>query len=137
MNWLKKIAQISNNYPRTFYRGTVPGETKRIDEPFESAKGKTFVARKKETALSYGSSIEEIRAKPYAKILYYEQPEFWKILGKRRPPNSFLGSVGMSLVDAVNTIIGKAQSFGYDAISLQDNVVTIILNEEAFDRGPS
>ena len=73
MNWYKK-AQAQ----KKFYRGTVPKETQRIDEPFSAAKGLTFMARSPISARNYGDNIETIIAKPEAKILYTESPDFWK-----------------------------------------------------------
>lgn len=121
---------------RLFYRGTDPERTDRIAEPFEAALGKTFAARAVESARMYGPSIETIAAKPEAKILDQESKEFWKVIGKKRPPNSHIGSVPGSLVDNVNNAIRKAQAAGYDAVSFtsDSDIGTVILNEGAFIR---
>jgi hypothetical protein len=134
MNWYK-IAQSQ----RTFYRGTVPGETIRIDEPFESAKGLTFVARKPESAKMYGSKIETIIAKPEAKILDSESPEFWKLVNRKCPPNKYIGSAlrnNETTIDAINDAIRKAKQAGYDALSFEQDsdIGTVLLNEKAFIR---
>jgi len=123
--------------PRVFYRGTVPGSTERIKEPFESAKGKTFAARRPESAKAYGDSIEVISAHPHAKILYQETPEFWKLLGRRKPPNGHIASVPGGAVANVNRAIQAAQQAGYDAISFShdSDIGTVLLNEGAFQRG--
>ena len=131
MNWYKKAQQ--------FYRGTVPGEKKRIDEPFDAAMGLTFMARKPESARNYGESIETITANPGAKILYSESPEFWRLIKRRRPPNNFIGSAlksGESVRDAINDAINKAREAGYDALSFEQDadIGTIIFNENAFER---
>ena len=136
MNWYKKSKGITS---QTFYRGTVPGETKRIDEPFSAAQGLTFVARKPSSAKNYGSSIEAITAKPGAKILYSESPDFWRLIRRRRPPNGFIGSAlrpGEKMIDLVNFAIEKAIESGYDALSFEQDsdIGTILLNEEAFTR---
>jgi hypothetical protein len=55
---------------RVFYRGTNPGNTERIKEPFEAATGLTFVARKPESARMYGESVQQFTASPDARILY-------------------------------------------------------------------
>lgn len=125
---------------RTFYRGTVPGETKRIDEPFDAAKGKTFVARKESSAKNYGESVEQIRANPDAKILREEDAAFWKLTGRKRPPNGYIGSAlrkGERIVDAVNDAIRKAELAGYDILSFasDSDIGTIILNESSVTRG--
>lgn len=132
MNWYRLAQQ--------FYRGTVPGETKRIDEPFDAARGLTFMARKPESARNYGESIEVITAKPGAKILYSEMPEFWKLIKRRRPPNGFIGSAlrrGETVREVVNDAIDKAKAAGYDALSFEQDadIGTIIFNENAFERG--
>lgn len=125
---------------RTFYRGTNPGDDRRINEPFSAAKGKTFAARTPEGAAQYGSSIEEIKANPDAKILFDDSPDFWKVIGRKRPPNGYIGSAGKkgeTLISVVNDAIKKAESAGYDAISIGDgDIGTVILNEKAFTRNP-
>jgi len=125
--------------PRTFFRGTVPGSTKKIKEPFSAAKGKTFVARKESSAKNYGEQIEKIKAKPDAKILYDEDPAFWKLIKRRKPPNGFIGSAtrkGETVIDLVNKSITSAQVAGYDAISFSSDadIGTVILNDNAFVR---
>lgn len=111
-----------------FYRGTVPGETKRIDEPFTAAKGKTFVARKEKNALYYGKRIEKIKAKPGAKIIYENTKEFNKLIGKMKPNQSY--------IEFVNNAVVKAEKLGYDIISFErdSDIGTVILNEDAVIR---
>jgi hypothetical protein len=111
-----------------FYRGTVPGETKRIDEPFTAAKGKTFVARKEKSALAYGKRIEKIKAKPGAKIIYENTKEFNKLIGKIKNNQSY--------VSFVNNAVSKAVELGYDIISFErdSDIGTVILNEDAVIR---
>jgi len=134
MNWYKK-----SQTQRTFYRGTIPGEIIRIKEPFESAKGLTFVARSPESAQNYGTSLETIVAKPEAKILYSESPDFWKLIKRRRPPNGYIGSALRSketTIDVVNDAIAKAKAANYDALSFEQDsdIGTILFNEDAFIR---
>jgi len=119
-----------------FHRGTVPGSTKRIVEPFEAGRGKTFVARRAESAKMYGPDIETVRATPGAKILYQEDAAFWELMEWKKPPNGSVMSVGMPPVDAVNFAIRKAEAAGYDAVSFMrdSDIGTVILNEEAFVR---
>lgn len=120
-----------------FFRGTVPGSTQRIDEPFEEGKGFTFVARKPESARNYGESIEQIDTLPGAKILRQEDKEFWKLLGRRRPPNGSLASVKGGMIENVNKILKKAKELNYDAVSFSQDadVGTVLLNESMFIRG--
>lgn len=128
-----KIYRIAKD----FYRGTIPGEPQRIPTVFPSSEGKTFVARNIDSAKCYGNEIQTYRAKPSAKILYEESSEFWKLIGRRKPPNSLLWSAlkkGETLVDAVDFAIKKAIENGYDAISfsMDDSIGTVILNNNAF-----
>ena len=127
----------AEEFPRTFYRGTTPGDTRRIAEPFEAASGKTFVARRGDSAKAYGSAVEEVHALPSAKILYQESPEFWRLIRKRRPPNGAIQSLSGGLVPNVNAAIKAAESAGYDAVSFtsDSDIGTVILNEAAFSRG--
>jgi hypothetical protein len=124
--------------PRKFYRGTTGG-TERIKEPFSEAKGLTFVARKPESARMYGNNIEEITATPAAKILDDTSPEFWRLVGRRRPPNGFVGSARGGTIEVVNDAVKKAKAAGYDAVSFSSDadIGTVILNENAFTRGAS
>lgn len=127
---------------RTFYRGTTPGDSRRIAEPFSAAKGMTFVARKPESAKVYGESVEEIITKPGAKILSEEDPAFWKLLGRRKPANGSVfsaGRKGEKLTDVVNDAITKAKDAGYDILSFTSDtdIGTIILNENAVTRKAS
>lgn len=119
-----------------FYRGTVSNETKRIKEPFEAAKGKTFVARHPESARLYGENIEKIEALPNAKILFQENPEFWKVIGKRKPPNESMLSLKGIPRENISDAIKKAEQAGYDAISFKSDsdIGTVILNENVFKR---
>ena len=123
---------------RTFYRGTTPGDARRIDEPFSAASGMTFAARKPESAQMYGSSIEELISSPGARILDDESPEFWKLVGRRRPPNGYVGSARGGPVEVVNDAVTKAKAAGYDAVSFSSDsdIGTVILNEGAFTRRP-
>jgi len=131
--------QVGGDSGRVFYRGTTPGDTRRIDEPFKSASGKTFVARKESSARNYGGSIERIEASPEARILREEDPAFWRLVGRKRPPNGYIGSAvrkGETLTDAVNDAVVKAEKAGYDIISFtsDSDIGTVILNESAVVR---
>ena len=124
---------------RTFYRGTTPGDTRRIDEPFIAAKGKTFVARTQDAAKSYGSQLETITAKSSAKILNEEDPAFWTLLRRKRPPNGSVFSAvrpGEKPIDLINEAIRRSEGAGYDILSFSRDadVGTIILNDNAVVR---
>lgn len=120
-----------------FYRGTKIGDDRRIKEPFTAAKGKTFITENVDYAKSYGPDVEKILAKPGAKILREDSPEFWELIGRKRPPNDYIGSVlkkGETLVDVVNSAIIKAEESGYDLISFKGDIGTVILNEDGVIR---
>lgn len=122
--------------PEVFYRGTNPGDTRRIAEPFEAGKGKTFMARGAKSAGVYGREIEEIRPKPGARILMQEDPAFWKMLGKRRPANGDIASLPGGPVPHVNEAIKRAEAAGYHAVSFSrdSDIGTVILDESGFAR---
>jgi hypothetical protein len=124
--------------PGRYYRGTNMSD-QRINEPFSEAKGLTFMARRKSSASNYGSNIEVIEAFPDAKILNEESPEFWRLVGRRRPSNGYIGSAGRkgeTMVDVVNDAIRKAKDAGYDILSFasDSDIGTILLNEKAVSR---
>lgn len=131
-----RVSGMANDAPRKFFRGT-NGSAQRINEPFSEAKGLTFVARKPESARMYGNNIEEITANPGAKILDDEMPEFWRLIGRRRPPNGFVGSARGGTIEVVNEAIRKARDAGYDAVSFSSDadIGTVLINESAFTRG--
>lgn len=119
-----------------FYRGTVPGETKRIEPLFPSAEGGMFVAKKRESARLYGESIEEIEAKPEAKILHEGSPEYKKLTHRRSDDIYTHLRAGETLIEAVDSVIKIAKEQGYDAVSFNrdSDIGTVILNENAFIR---
>ena len=132
-------AQQQPDQERTFYRGTNPGDTRRIAEPFSEGAGRVFVARAEASARNYGKSIERIVAKPEARILREEDRAFWKLVGRRRPPNGYIGSAarrGETLVDVVNDAIIKAKAAGYDILSFKSDsdIGTVILNNDSVVR---
>lgn len=136
MNWYKKYIFAGEEGP-VFYRGTVPGNTQRINEPFEEAKGLTFMARDPASAKMYGSQIEKIQARPGAKILYEGTAEFGKVAKIRGyDPDLYIVHYGPP-VKMVNQVLKNAKIAGYDAVSFKSDsdIGTIILNEAAFIRG--
>jgi len=120
--------------PDVFYRGTVPRETKRIETLFPSAKGKTWVARKKDSAKLYGESVEKITAKHDAKILKEGTREFAIIAKTRKDIRQARGKT--TLIGRVDGVIKEAKKQGYDAVSFKadSDIGTVILNESKFIR---
>ncbi len=62
--------------PRLFYRGSNPGDTRRIKTGFSLWDSFLFVTDKPENARWYGDEIEIIKAKPSAHIVYEGTKEF-------------------------------------------------------------
>ena len=139
--WVRGNCRFAQTEGPSFYRGHNPDETKRIDEPFDAAKGKLFVARNSESAKFYGKSIERVQAKPGAKILYEGTLEFGGVWGKKRydPSLDMINQRGQdeTIVSIVNTVVRRAILLGYDAVSFKrdSDIGTVILNEQAFVRG--
>lgn len=126
-----------------FYRGE-NDSGKRIEEPFTVAKklNATFASENPHHAKLYGHRITKFIAKPEAKILRYDSPEFWRLLKRRRPPNSWIGSAtkaGEKLVDIVNYLTAIAYKQRYDAVvfSPTDDIGTMIFNKGAFEVSPA
>lgn len=111
--------------PTEFFRGIVPGETKRIKTGNKGWDSYLFVADNRKSALFYGSSIQRIRAKPEAKILY-EGTKTYRSLSR--------GLKG-SMLDIVSGVAERAQKEGFDAVWYlkQTDVGTAILNAGAFE----
>lgn len=113
--------------PRTFYRGTNPGDTRRISTGDAQWDGHLFASSDPEQAKMYGSNIQTIEAKPDAKILYEGSAEFIKVAGKWRK--------GENLLQYSSRAAQAAREAGYDAVwfKMQGNVGTAIINPDKFD----
>lgn len=124
----------------TFYRGENDSGLKIEKDPFQHAKdvGGIFVSKSERHAKLYGDKIFIFNSKPNAKILSFEKMDFWRLIGRRMPPNKWLGSVVKQeehLIDLFNIIIDKSKQLGYDAVifSNTDDIGTVILNQNAFE----
>ena len=111
-----------SNLGFVYYRGTIPGETKRIKTGRDTWDRYLFVTEKPENAKWYGSDIEKIILYPEAKILRERTQEFIRIAGKPRK--------GESMLEYVDRAALKAKAAGYDAIHFerQTDIGTAILN---------
>ena len=123
----KKITDLKGNKilaPRTFYRGDVPGETRRISTGTEFDQH-LFAADNIDAAKSYGEQITRIDAKPDAKILYEGTQEYNRLLK---------GARGGSLLDHSLEATRRAAKAGYDAVwfKRQGDVGTAIINRDKF-----
>lgn len=117
--------------PRTFYRGTNPGDTRRIATGHKQWDGHLFAADSPDSAKMYGSSIEVIEALPSAKILYEGSPEFRKVAGTWRK--------GENMLAYSSRAAEAAKDAGYDAVwfERQSDIGTAIINPSKFKRGGS
>lgn len=113
--------------PRLFYRGTNPGDTRRIRTGESFWDGLLFVADNPKSASAYGKSIQVIIAKPEARILYEGSKEFRSVAKGL--------SYKMRLLDFCNQVAQRAMEYGYDAVwfTRQTDVGTAILNPSAFE----
>jgi len=113
--------------PRTFYRGTNPGDTRRISTGDAQWDSHLFASSDPEQAKMYGSQLTTIEAKPDAKILYEGSAEFTKVAGKWRK--------GENLLQYSSRAAQAAREAGYDAVwfKMQGNVGTAIINPDKFD----
>lgn len=109
----------------TYYRGTAPGRTERIQTGVGNWDRRLFVTDSPEGARLYGSNIEEMQLRPESRVLTEGTPEFNRIVGRAKK--------GQSMLDWSNDGINKAEAAGYDAVHFarQTDVGTVILNEDA------
>ena len=112
--------------PREFFRGTVPGETKRIKTGAQEWDSYLFAADNRESARLYGPSIQSLSALPDAKILYEGTAEWNKISGKWRKDENML--------QYANRAAKAAREAGYDAawFKRQSDIGTAIFNRDKF-----
>lgn len=112
-----------------YYRGTEPGETRRISTGDPEWDQYLFITDNPKYARDYGSHIEEIRTKPEAKIIRENSPEWNRVVGKPRGrPYSYF--------DYVKGAVRKAKAAGFDLVHFQKqgDTGTVVLNENAIIR---
>jgi len=112
--------------PRQFFRGTNPGDERRIKTGSDEWDSYLFAADNEPAARMYGSSIQQFEAAPDAKILYEGTAEFNRIAGKIRK--------GETLLQYSNRAAKAAKDAGYDAawFQRQGDVGTAIFNPRKF-----
>lgn len=115
-----------------YYRGTVPGSTKKISTGYHEWDDNLFVSKDIEQARAYGQSIETIIPKPEAKIIA-EGTREWNLKGMPRWKRS------ESMLEYGIRVVRKARELGYDIVEFksQGNVGTVILNRDAVIRNVS
>lgn len=109
---------------KIYYRGTVPGETKRIKTGVDEWDNNLFCSLFEDKARLYGSHIEKIALKPEARVLAEGTKEFNSIFKKPKKLQSLLDWCTVGTV--------KAKELGYDVIEFarQGEVGTVILNQD-------
>jgi hypothetical protein len=114
--------------PRTFFRGTNPGDERRISTGNGRWDGRLFCSSDLDLARAYGSSIERIEAREDARILYEGTTEFRRVAK---------GIRGANLLEISDAVTAAAEAAHYDAVwfRMQGNVGTAIINQAAFVRG--
>lgn len=107
-----------------YYRGTTPGDTRRIKTGNPAHDEHLFVTDQAKNAKWYGEQIEQVDLVPGAKILKEGTREFQKIAGKGR---------SQSMLDWSSNTITKAKAAGYDVIHFtrQTDIGTVVLNPKA------
>jgi hypothetical protein len=112
--------------PRQFFRGTNPGDERRIKTGAEEWDNYLFAADNEPAARMYGSSIQQFEAAPDARILYEGTAEFTRIAGKIRK--------GENLLQYSDRAAKAARNAGYDAawFQRQGDVGTAIFNPSKF-----
>jgi hypothetical protein len=108
-----------------FYRGTVPGDTRRIATGAADWDSYLFVTDTPENARWYGPSVEEVILVPEARILYEGTRDFTRVAGRWKK--------GETLLDYASHAARQARAAGYDAVHFksQTDVGTAIMRREA------
>lgn len=114
--------------PRVFYRGTNPGDDRRIKTGDEVWDSYLFAASNERDARLYGHNIEILDASPDTRILYEGTAEWRRIAGTWRRDENML-QYARRASDA-------AKAAGYDAawFKRQGDIGTAIFNPEKFSR---
>jgi hypothetical protein len=111
--------------PRVFYKGSNPGDERRISTGDDEWDSHFFVSSRREDAESYGKHIDTYTATPDAKILYHGTPEYKKMAK---------GLEKKSLFDHVRGVATRAKEAGYHAVHFerQGDVGTAIFDRSKF-----
>jgi hypothetical protein len=125
--WSRSITgRWHGDKPRIFYRGTNPGDERRIKTGLDSWDGLFFAADNILSAKSYGEEVIKIIAKPDAKILYEGTKEFVAV-AKGIPKKT-------NMLVFCNAVAQQAKMMGYDAVwfERQTDIGTAIINKDKF-----
>lgn len=125
-----KLQDLLESRPTVFYKGYVPGDTRRIRTGNAFWDSLFFVSSKIESARNYGNTIRKFVTKPGAKIAYEGTRPFVQLrkgLGRN-----------ISMLEWAATIARRAKEAGYDAVwfKMQGDIGTAIINKDAFQEVP-
>lgn len=109
---------------KVYFRGTTPGETKRIRTGTDEWDNNLFCSIFEDKAKLYGSSIEKIALKENANVLTEGTKEFRKVFKTQKKMQS--------LLDWCTAGIIKCRELGIDVVEFerQGDVGTVILNQD-------
>jgi len=114
------------NPSKVFYRGTTPGDVRRIKTGDGFWDSLLFAANNKDTALSYGKHITEFTPAQDARILVEGSREFRNLGGAK--------TNGKNMLQWASDITKNAKENGYDAVQFkrQGDIGTAIINPDKF-----
>lgn len=116
---------------RVYYRGIVPGDTRRISTGNAWWDGHLFVATRREQALCYGPEIETVVFRTDARILRAGTRQFAAV---ERAAGVYHKTMGA--LDKATSVARQAERDGYAAVDfVLDFAGTIVLDESAVTRG--
>jgi hypothetical protein len=112
--------------PTTFWRGTNPGDERRIATGAPSWDSHLFMADNPDAASMYGKVLQQYDAAPDAKILYEGTKDFVSLAGRQRKDES--------LLDYAARAADAAKAADYDALwfKRQGDVGTAVFNPGKF-----
>jgi GNAT superfamily N-acetyltransferase len=122
-----KTASPATTLPQLFYRGTNPGDTRRIRTGNDFWDSLLFVTDDPKKARNYGSQVDTYQFKPEAKVLREHTREFNR-LGRWKK--------GESLLDYCSRLTLAAKEAGYDAVyfTMQGDVGTAVINRDSIEK---
>jgi len=114
------------NRPRSFYKGSNPGDPRRISTGDPDWDSHTFVSSDPEGAKAYGHHITRVAAKPEARILYEGTGEWNKVAGRWRK--------GENMLQYASRAAKAAKAAGYHAAHFkrQSDIGTAIFHPDKF-----
>ena len=116
---------------RVYYRGTVPGDARRISTGDAWWDGHLFVAARREQALCYGPEIETVAFREGARVLRAGTRQFAAVERAAGVARKTMGAFAKAIA-----VARQAEAEGYAAVDfVSDYAGTIVLDESAVIRG--